>query len=241
MIRFHEFENEPPEFWLRARFISEALGYTSNERGRAARRVMSYSRDDIISLFDSWDYAIELDEVEKQSHYSLLRAEAADVARDNLMTAQEARESYRNVELIASQGGFTWRDLGINRPMNKQKGDKKDVSFLTGLVDLLTYSAIKGSGYIADYDPRALIKMVDDCGRLQGVSSRRFDGAINYGNRIAIENPVIVWEIKEYYYTTTFGSRISDGVYETRLDGFELNSFEQLAGHRPLHVLFTDS
>jgi hypothetical protein len=31
-----------------------------------------------------------------------------------------------------------------------------------------------------------------------------------------------VWEIKEYYYTTTFGSRVADGVYESLLDGLEL-------------------
>ena len=30
-----------------------------------------------------------------------------------------------------------------------------------------------------------------------------------------------LWEIKEYYYTTTFGSRVADGVYETLLDGLE--------------------
>ena len=39
-------------------------------------------------------------------------------------------------------------------------------------------------------------------------TSRRFDGA--YPNII---NPRIVWEIKEYYYATTFGSRVADGVY----------------------------
>jgi hypothetical protein len=35
-------------------------------------------------------------------------------------------------------------------------------------------------------------------------------------------NPIAIWEIKEYYYTTTFGSRVADGVYETLLDGMEL-------------------
>ena len=35
-------------------------------------------------------------------------------------------------------------------------------------------------------------------------------------------NPIAVWELKEYYYTTTFGSRVADGIYETLLDGMEL-------------------
>lgn len=236
MIRFDEFIYEPMEFWHRARFISEALGYTTCERVCRDRRVMSYSADSIIELFRSRGYAIDGNEAEKQAYYSRLRAIAADEARDNLMTAQEAREAYLNTASVAFGAGFSWRDLGINAPMNKQTGEKKDVSFLTALVDLLTYYAIRDTEYVADYDPHALIKVSDRFGRLQGVSSRRFDGAIN-----TVENPLIVWEIKEYYYTTTFGSRISDGVYETRLDGFELNSFEQLVGYRPLHVLFTDS
>jgi hypothetical protein len=50
-----------------------------------------------------------------------------------------------------------------------------------------------------------------------------------------------VWEIKEYYYTTTFGSRVADGVYETLLDGMELVELEKNAGHQILHYLFVDS
>ena len=41
---------------------------------------------------------------------------------------------------------------------------------------------------------------------------------------------IAVWEIKEYYYTTTFGSRVADGVYEALLDGLEL---EELRGTTP--------
>ncbi len=33
-----------------------------------------------------------------------------------------------------------------------------------------------------------------------------------------------VWEIKEYYDSITFGSRIADGVYETMLDGKSLQN-----------------
>jgi len=42
-----------------------------------------------------------------------------------------------------------------------------------------------------------------------------------------------VWEIKEYYYTTTFGSRVADGVYESLLDGMEL---EELREHEAVDV-----
>lgn len=39
-------------------------------------------------------------------------------------------------------------------------------------------------------------------------------------------------EIKEYYYTTTFGSRVAGGVYETLLDGMELDELAQNEGVR---------
>jgi len=42
-----------------------------------------------------------------------------------------------------------------------------------------------------------------------------------------------VWEIKDYYYTTTFGIRIAYGVYESLLDGMEL---EELREHERIDV-----
>src|ERR1019366_5521278 len=62
--------------------------------------------------------------------------------------------------------------------------------------------------------------------------ARRVDGAFP-----STVNPIAVWEIKEYYYTTTFGSRVADGVYETLLDGMELEELENVAGHKVHHLL----
>lgn len=47
--------------------------------------------------------------------------------------------------------------------------------------------------------------------------------------------------MKEYYYTTTFGSRIADGVYETILDGTELEEMRDNAGIHVDHVLMIDA
>ncbi|MBI3343812.1 MAG: hypothetical protein HY028_02925, partial [Gammaproteobacteria bacterium] len=40
--------------------------------------------------------------------------------------------------------------------------------------------------------------------------------------------------------TTTFGSRVADGVYETLLDGMELEELEAAAQRKVQHVLFID-
>jgi hypothetical protein len=39
--------------------------------------------------------------------------------------------------------------------------------------------------------------------------------------------------VKEYYYTKTFGSRVADGVYETLMDGMEL---EELNASEKIHI-----
>ena len=56
----------------------------------------------------------------------------------------------------------------------------------------------------------------------------------------SVINPIAIWEIKEYYYTTTFGSRVADGVYETLLDGMELEELEAFTQRKVQHILFID-
>jgi hypothetical protein len=56
----------------------------------------------------------------------------------------------------------------------------------------------------------------------------------------SVVNPIAVWEVKEYYYTTTFGSRVADGVYETLLDGFELAELRENEGVHIGHYLIVD-
>ena len=65
--------------------------------------------------------------------------------------------------------------------------------------------------------------------------ARRVDGAFP-----SAINPVAVWEIKEYYHTTTFGSRVADGVYETLLDGMELEELRCSEGIDVKHYLVLD-
>jgi len=66
--------------------------------------------------------------------------------------------------------------------------------------------------------------------------SRRVDGAFP-----KVVNPVAVWEIKEYYYTTTFGSRIADGAYETLVDGMELEELRESEDIDVKHYLMVDA
>jgi hypothetical protein len=63
-----------------------------------------------------------------------------------------------------------------------------------------------------------------------------------FKHRAEVLNTIIaVWEIKEYYYTTTFGSRVADGVYETLLDGMELEELRKEEQIEIKHYLMVDS
>ncbi len=89
-------------------------------------------------------------------------------------------------------------------------------------------------GAPCDYDPHGLTTVTDNQRPLRTLA-RRVDGAFP-----SIVNPIAIWEIKEYYYTTTFGSRVADGVYESLLDGMELEELEQAARRKIQHILFVD-
>lgn len=117
--------------------------------------------------------------------------------------------------------------------MNKQKGDKRAEAFLTGLVNMIVESRVGDAP--VDYDPRELTTFTGNGVPIRTLA-RRVDGAFP-----STKNPVAIWEIKEYYYTTTFGSRVADGVYETLLDGMELESLRDDEALHVDHLLVVDA
>ena len=119
------------------------------------------------------------------------------------------------------------------QPMNKQSGEKRAPAYLTCLVNMLIEHEI--GSHPCDFDPRELTSITRH-GRPLRTLARRMDGAFPSAN-----NPIAVWEIKEYYYTTTFGSRIADGVYETMLDGLELMELREHEGIEVEHILIVDA
>lgn len=118
-------------------------------------------------------------------------------------------------------------------PMNKQRGEKRSRAYLTCIINMLIEAEARGQ--VCDYDPRALTTVTSD-GLPLRTFARRMDGAFP-----SVVNPVAVWEIKEYYYTTTFGSRVADGVYETLLDGMEIEELAAAENINVLHYLMIDA
>jgi len=143
----------------------------------------------------------------------------------NLMNANQARDEFYKLKQAFNPQ--------CPLPMNKQKNEKRDYNFLTGLVNMTIEANIKANA--CDYDPRKLTTITKN-GQPCRTLSRRVDGAFP-----SPVNPIAVWEIKEYYYTTTFGSRIADGVYETLLDGLEIEELYNHEGIKIQHYLMVDA
>jgi hypothetical protein len=117
-------------------------------------------------------------------------------------------------------------------PMNKQKGEKHHYAYMVGIVNMLTESSLGDRAF--EDNPRGLT-IVSRSGKLLRTFSRWMDGA--YPSRI---DPHAVWEVKEYYGTTTFGSRVADGVYETMLDGEEFAELYREEKRKVFHYLIVD-
>jgi len=67
------------------------------------------------------------------------------------------------------------------------------------------------------------------------VTARNLDGAIP-----ALLDPILIWEIKEYWGATSGGSKMSDAVYECALVGRELRDFEKRTGLHFDHAVLLD-
>ena len=159
-------------------------------------------------------------------NYFIYRADVLNnYVKPRLMDAVRAKEVY--------EAKFKEYKPSYPVPMNKQKGIMKNPAYLTGLVNMLIEA--NSGGKPCDYDPHQLTLVTKDNLPLR-TFARRVDGAFPSST-----NPIAIWEIKEYYYTTTFGSRVADGIYESLLDGLEL---EELREHENIdikHYLIVDA
>lgn len=233
------FLKQSKDFWAHVRMLSQALGYTKKQ----VRKKNAPKKEPQINVPSVDDIVQAMKEAGLKSDHLVAKGEPTELCKNliayfqfrattlendvkpNLMDVDDAKALYQRLK-----AGYKPK---LAAPMNKQKGKKKQIAYLTAIINMIFESGTKG--YDCDYDPRGLTAITKD-GLPVRTLARRVDGA--FPCKI---DPLAIWEIKEYYYTTTFGSRVADGVYETLLDGMEL---EELAEHTKinvLHFLFVDS
>jgi len=224
------FSEEPKEFWANVRTISQEVGYT--ERGANAIKVPTLEaiRQEFTRLGLRATHIAGMDDTltdfgQRLLDYFAFRASVLNsTVRGCFMKKDSAEVEFNRLKQQLSPQ--------CPLPMNKQKAEKRNYAFLTGMVNMLVEANIGGAP--CDYDPRSLTTITHDAMPLRTLA-RRVDGAFP-----SVVNPIAIWEIKKYHYTTTFGSRVADGVYETLLDGMELEELETAAQRKVQHVLFID-
>lgn len=224
------FLKQPKHFWANVRSISQHLGYT--DRGTQKVRVPSESqiRQALEDLGLSTTHVADVNGVATKfgqtlAAYFEYRAHVLnDIVKGTLMNVAKARAVFRKMK----KAHYPQCPL----PMNKQKGRKKAEAYFTCIINMLIEA--NSGGLPCDYNPYELTAITLDGAPLRTLA-RRVDGAFP-----STVNPVAVWEIKEYYYTTTFGSRVADGVYESLLDGMELEELREHEGVDVKHYLMVD-
>ena len=213
----------PKNFWAGIRLISQEVGYTEKPTGQIKIPLMNEIQSKL-EKFEIDFSRFQLQQVNNKFFGQILQdyfSFRADVINTyvgpRLMNVTEAKKIFKSF----------YKDLqpSCPIPMNKQKGKMKQPAFLTGLVNMLVEA--NTNGLPCDYDPHQLTIVAKDALPVRTLA-RRVDGA--FPSSI---NPIAIWEIKEYYYTTTFGSRVADGIYESLLDGLEL---EELREHERINI-----
>lgn len=221
----------PLSFWADVRTIGEAVGYTVPRQGIVRVPTITDIKGAYQRLGLGTTHLFSFGE--RPTYLGLRLLSYLEYRADVLNRYVEPR--LMNVDRAKAEFDRLRRQLSPScpLPMNKQRREKRGHAYLTGIVNMLIEA--HSHGHECDYDPRSLTKFTRNDVPLRTLA-RRVDGA--FPNTI---NPVAVWEIKEYYYTTTFGSRVADGVYETLLDGMELAELSINEGVRVRHYLIVDS
>ena len=225
------FLNQPKHFWANVRSISQHLGYTARGTGQILVPDIGAVLKALEELNLGTAHIVNKDGKPTAMGDALIAyyKHRADVLNNfvapRLMDAAQAAEAFKRVRKATR--------CKLHVPMNKQKGNKKKPAYLTAIVNMLIDANIDGLECV--YDPRELTTFTHMSAPLRTLA-RRVDGAFP-----RTKNPIAVWEIKEYYYTTTFGSRVADGVYETLLDGMELEELRQSEKVGCKHYLMIDA
>ena len=223
-----KFLRKPKSFWASVRSLSQTVGYS--KRGTiivptTKQMVCAFNKLDLdaghlVSNGSMTELAHDLEEYFEERARIL-----ANEVEPKLMDVDQARALFN-----ATRQEFVHK---CPIPMNKQKGEKRAEAFLTALVNMMVER--HSQGLPCNYDPRELTTITRDGVPLRTMA-RRVDGAFP-----SAINPIAVWEIKEYYYTTTFGSRVADGVYETLLDGMEIEELREHENIDVKHYLMVDA
>ena len=222
------FLNQPKHFWANVRTIGELVGYTKE------KKITIPSIPDIQTAFAAVDLGTGHLANKKNrptafgdfviSYFEYRAHILNNHVKLFLMNIEQAEQEFNSLKKRFSPH--------CPIPMNKQKGSKRTPAYFTSIINILIEA--NSRGLHCDYDPRRLTTITRNGAPLR-TFARRIDGAFT-----SVINPIAVWEVKEYYHTTSFGSRVADGVYESLLDGMEIDELKRNENIELKHYLMID-
>jgi len=218
----------PKQFWANVRAISEQRGYTQNKQVKVhtVSDMMDAMRKAGLGTNHLYSDEAPTNLATKLHEYFEYRADRLNnVVEGQLMNVAQAKELYERLKDELRPTCYL--------PKNLQKGEKAGPAYLSCMVNMLMEA--HAEGLPCNYNPGKLTAITYNGAPLRTLA-RRLDGGFP-----STVNPIGVWEVKEYYHTTTFGSRIADGVYETLLDGMELEELRDHEGIDVKHLLIVDA
>lgn len=225
------FLRQPKHLWAMVRTISQHLGYTVRGTQQVRVPTLNDVRTALSELGLNSSHVV--DERNRPTEMTKLLLDyfshRADVLNNyvepRLMDAKRAAKVFDEL--------FAELSPTYPTPWNKQKREKSRPAYFTAIINMLIEA--NAEGLPCNFNPQKLTTVTREGIPLRTLA-RRVDGAFP-----SLVNPIAVWEIKEYYYTITFGSRVADGVYESLLDGMELEELREHEGIDVKHYLMVDA
>lgn len=223
-----KFLKKPKSFWACVRSLSQHIGYSQKETivvptlEQMAKAFDELGLDNTKLILDGKPTSLASELIE---YFSVRAEKLMKEVRPRLMNVHKAKKLFSKLKSKLKPK--------CPLPMNKQKKRKRAKAFFTCIINMLIEK--HSAGHSCVYDPGELTTITSDGAPLRTLA-RRVDGAFP-----STVNPIAVWEIKEYYYTTTFGSRVADGVYESLLDGMELEELREHENIDVKHYLMVDA
>lgn len=223
------------EFWANIKLLNQRLGYFERKTKK------NPNQDFVIPTIEQ----VRKTFAEEGLQFSkLIRDDKWTDYGQSLIEYLEYRKKILNEEVEANLMDANSAKVLFNKlkkelkpkcplPLNKQRGKKKGNAYFTGIINMLIESNARGNP--CNYDPAELTAITIDGFPIRTLS-RRVDGAFP-----SVINPIAIWEIKEYYYTKTFGSRVADGVYESLLDGYEIKEAASTTHKKIRHYFMVDA
>jgi hypothetical protein len=222
------FAGKSMKFWSYVRLVSEQAGYQPH----GDKLIKKYSKEDLKNtiektginadpLFGDSTTNSTTQLAEDLLQYLNYRSEKVKEALDKIRTKDEAIrdfEEYRGDYVMETE------------QLNKQGSGAKLV--FANSVNLVLE---RETGIEFNPNPRMLPTVLDSEDNLQITLPKWPDGAFP-----TARNPLSLWEVKEFYSSTTFGSRIADAIYEMMLFSEEAQTLQEETNQELDLYLMTD-